>query len=566
MEQQVAHNVEATANDNSAVTENKDGEEYWPIPDDSTISSIIRVRDYNNYTKTAAATHDVEIKGSLMLEKIAFHDYKELLVETKLPSEEWAVWYADGISLNLHVYNGDRNITVLHQVRVPKDCTVSDLRALAKEKGELNTARVMRISEKYKNNNYETPVYEGAVLTIGSKKLKEDLGIYDNAVIYAELNIGCDDEILTDKTSPCIARYVHVKNSMTIKITKPAEVTFAEETIEANTFWTISHLRKEIATKANLAEDSFRLHKSSHLGVELRLGDETTLSKNYIYNNTTIAIVLGRPSQLGQFNLKTAVFCPKIKVASGPVYYLPEVTSDTAAEEELNSVANSVTANSIALFADVDDKYTISSDAYIVGETVFSTHLTNTEGSDDEMPVLVAAEAHPRSDMDVLQSTHLVESTDVQSLEAEILAIQLPEEDLPMPEVPSVTLTPPRRLSGTLVASLEGQINVRPLVPSFGCTSDTINKTSTSVDKFSEMHTQFITTAADFVIVSLDISVSKETPTAELRKTAFEHLLKYDSEEKKKRPKWLCTITNTSTKQSIILTIAITKQCLEATG
>eukprot|EP00606_Chrysophyceae_sp_TOSAG23-5_P000498 GSChrysophyteH2.ASY1.ANO1.912.1 assembled CDS len=501
-------------------------------PEDAVLVTIVRVRDYNGYTKVPGATHDAEVKGDVALENMTFHDFKEVLVETKRPDEKWSVWHAAGISVNLHVHDGEKNLTVLHNVRLPREATISDLRAITKEKSGYSRVRLMRISERYKNRNYDAPVFEGEVFTAGSKRLKEDLRIYDNANIHAEEDpTGDGTELLTESSSAVIARYVHCKNSITLKINRPPSTSF-EEILLASTLWTVADLRKGIAAKLQLEETSFKMHKSNIYGVELRLGDESTLAKSYIYNNTTVAVVLGRPAMLGQYALQAVVFRPvgPQRESAGDVHYLPEPTaaelsapetpsgaSEDAPAVAENNIENRIPAKtaSFVLFADVDlDE---SDDVGDVG--------------DDAVPALVDVNAIESESVHVTDVLPVAQSTDALSLE-EMQVSELSENNSPL-DLPTAPRPPPRRLSGAIKASLEGKLELRPpgekppLTPSV----ESAHNGSNDGGSFVDQHTCFSSTAADFDIVPLDLSVSKDTEVADLRKLAFKRLQEYDASQ-----------------------------------
>eukprot|EP00605_Chrysophyceae_sp_TOSAG23-4_P001272 GSChrysophyteH1.ASY1.ANO1.1383.1 assembled CDS len=515
---------------------------------------IVRVRDYNGYIKAATAAHDVEKKGATSLERISFHDYKEILVETKMPSEEWSVWHPDGLSLNLHCYDSERNSTTMHQVRLPRYATVSELRQVAmtqamKSNCNYTKVRLMKIMERYKNRNYDKPVYEADVFSVGSKRLKEDLRVYDNTSIYCEQHDGSDVEVLTESTSPCVARYVQVKNTITLKINRPPSLSF-DESISANSFWTVADLRDAIAAKLDLDQKCFKMHKSNTYGVELRLGDTHTLAKSYIYNNSTVAIALGAPAVLGQYTLKTALLMSRMGVANQKVHLLPEhskaeggdgveditVSAETDVTDEMNLSKSPGKGESVVLFGDIDDE----ENEALVGDCVFSSSFSAGD-DDDEIPALVVAEARASEDSQGGADVPVVTSYEVQLLQSESMAVAVspaPEESEVESESKLVPLPEPqiRPLSSALKASLEGQLQLRPpsVSPRTSEPPELVPLVLEEGKAFVKMNTQYSTSATDFEMIPLNVSVSKDTPVTELREDIFQKLQKYDSDQKEK--------------------------------
>ena len=49
------------------------------------------------------------------------------------PDAAWEKWFVDGLSLNVHTYSAVSDSTCMRSVRMPKEATVGDLKALVKE-------------------------------------------------------------------------------------------------------------------------------------------------------------------------------------------------------------------------------------------------------------------------------------------------------------------------------------------------------------------------------------------------------------------------------------------------
>ena len=229
------------------------------------ISELIRVRDYNQYTKNETKVHCVQAKGLLTLDQMVFYDLKDLKLEIKAPEDAWSVWFEDGISVKVNMYDptadsicsdGDEET-----IRLPKGATLGDLKsALLPAVGKwYKKVRIIKITEPSRHDTN----FRGDVYLQNSKELKKDHYFYDNIKVYCEEEDDDDHNncsglklTLTDKQSKVIARFGLQKLIITINLDREGHDTVK---MDVSKKWVLTEMRKHIATKLDLPEMGFKI-------------------------------------------------------------------------------------------------------------------------------------------------------------------------------------------------------------------------------------------------------------------------------------------------------------------
>jgi hypothetical protein len=514
-------------------------------PTNETLASIMRIRDYNIHSKALGVPYDVTVKGSLSLDALYFNEYREYVVETKLPTEEWPLWHVDGLSLKVNVYDQKKNAFLTSTVRVPKGATVRDLSRIVKEqaKGELHRVRLMKIEERYNTN-----LYEGRCLQ-SDQRLKEDLYLYDNHILYAEED---DDEnayYVTEKSSRCVSYLALLKTMMDIKINRPPSNEFTE-TVAVYASWTHSRFRSEVAATLNLKETEFKLNRYSIHGPEIKYGDETKMS-TYFHQGAyqrNVLVSLGEPSVEGCMSIKTAFFQPKrrpkwdnpvgsatsvtYQPGTGGVYFLPaelgEVEAAPVTVENLIDTEDIVpTQKSIALFSGDDDDEDSTNPGY--------TSAKVESVSKDDAQIFVVADARYTSGSETSPDhTPLADTCELFSKETVASAV----EDDDTPELVDIPTTK-RRMSANIQDELQHKVSLRK-VAEVKSSDDSEPEQSVKLREVAgeqaspSRRIAYASSDADFTPLSLNISVRKDMTVESLRALAFERLRRWDEEQASK--------------------------------
>eukprot|EP00981_Chlorochromonas_danica_P009769 scaffold2815_cov180-Ochromonas_danica.AAC.4 len=223
---------------------------------------LFRLRDYNSYSKIAQSIYDYDSKGTRTLGDLGFADYRSYLVEVRSPNQCWEVYYLDGFSILVDIYDhslGTMKPTVT--IRLPKGSSLLSFKEALKRYMDLEVEdiRIIKmISVGYSDGRYE-------VIIGDDRKLREELGVYDNMKVYAEDGRSC-----AENESLAFQAFLFQRNRMELRCAGPNDPVSFDHNILADGRWTVARLRETVANYFHLPVERTRIFKQSVHGVELK--------------------------------------------------------------------------------------------------------------------------------------------------------------------------------------------------------------------------------------------------------------------------------------------------------
>lgn len=291
---------------------------------------LLRLRDYNTYSRTTTGVYDYDVAGQKTLGELNFGDYRSYLLETRSRDQTWEPYYADGFSVLVEDFDALSGFfnKALHTIRLQRFATLGDLRtALGQKLSYPDHIRFLKlIAVGYTDGRYE--VLEG-----DDKRLREELVIYDGLKVFVE-----DARTCPAVKSLAFQAFVDGRNRLEIKCSLPHDTIAFDQLIRADGRWTVQELRKHIADTFALPLDKIRLFKQSVRGAELKDSD-LTLSANSIYNGMCMAVSLGMVVPIGYYQVKLSKFTAAGYIAG--VKLLPDLPdgSPPAVPVDLEDIA-----------------------------------------------------------------------------------------------------------------------------------------------------------------------------------------------------------------------------------
>ena len=219
----------------------------------------IRLRRFNSQLKTPMGAFDVASQGSVKLSHLPLNEYTVYYLEARQGDQPFEDYDEGGLTINVIGYDADSDtFEDPRSIRMKKNSTVLDLMTQMSATTSI-AVHEMRIIRFNHTADKQTPEDLSEYPT---RRLKEDLLMYDSFRLYYELN----SSPLSD-SQLCLA-YMRMANLVTIKINSPPSNDM-NVAITIDRRKTPAHLRQLIANTLGRSAESIYLYRNFARGTPI---------------------------------------------------------------------------------------------------------------------------------------------------------------------------------------------------------------------------------------------------------------------------------------------------------
>eukprot|EP00808_Paulinella_micropora_P022884 g78194.t1 len=250
------------------------------------------------------AERDTSSAEPLQIEALDLVPWQAICIETRQPGEAWAVFSPPTLPLQLVTLDETAATPTLKEpvlLKVPETAKLQELRELvaATQGWESSHTRL------YSQNKQSSLAGDIQILQANNFLVFKGIGLKENETVYGEVV----DPLHGVGTSILVKKLEDDAHLIMIAFNVPDDET-QTHIITIDEREPLQSLRKGIAEKLKLEQDSFKLRKSRG-GPELKDG-EKTLDRYNLRDLKEVHVEMGTPLQVGQYLLKIYLHSPKL--------------------------------------------------------------------------------------------------------------------------------------------------------------------------------------------------------------------------------------------------------------